>query len=134
MSSHAGSPTGSHAGDAHHAAHGAAPAHGSRRGYLTGFVLAVILTVIPFWLVMGEVLADTTLTTLIIFACAILQIFVHVVYFLHLDTRAEGGWNLISFLFTIVIVGIMISGSVWIMYHLNTNLMPMNVQDPSQIP
>ena len=57
-----------------------------------------------------------------------------VFYFLHLDTRAEGGWSLISFVFTIVIVGIMISGSVWIMYHLNTNLMPMNAQDTDQLP
>ena len=54
--------------------------------------------------------------------------------FLHLDTRAEGGWSLISFVFTIVIVGILISGSVWIMYHLNTNLMPVNAQDSSQAP
>lgn len=128
------STTSSHAGDAHLPAHGDTQTHGSRRGYLTGFVLAVILTVIPFWLVMGEVLEDTTITALLVFACAIIQIFVHVVYFLHLDTRAEGGWSLISFLFTIVIVGIMISGSVWIMFHLNTNLMPMNAQDPSQVP
>ena len=128
------STTSGHAGDAHLHGHGDAQAHGSRRGYLTGFVLAVILTVIPFWLVMGEVLEDRTLTALVIFACAILQIFVHVYYFLHLDTRAEGGWSLISFVFTIVIVGIMISGSVWIMYHLNVNLMPMNVQNPSQVP
>ena len=128
------STTSSHAGDAHLPAHGDTQAHGSRRGYLTGFVLAVILTVIPFWLVMGEVLENTTITALLVFACAIVQIFVHVVYFLHLDTRAEGGWSLISFLFTIVIVGIMITGSVWIMFHLNTNLMPMNVQAPSQVP
>jgi cytochrome o ubiquinol oxidase operon protein cyoD len=128
------STTSSHAGDAHLQAHRDTQTHGSRRGYLTGFVLAVILTVIPFWLVMGEVLENTTITALLVFACAIVQIFVHVVYFLHLDTRAEGGWSLISFLFTIVIVGIMISGSVWIMFHLNTNLMPMNAQDSSQVP
>ena len=133
MSSHAGSPTGSHAGDAHHAAHGAAPAHGSRRGYLTGFVLAVILTVIPFWLVMGEVLADTTLTTLIIFACAILQIFVHVVYFLHLDTRAEGGWNLISILFTLILLVIVLAGTLWVMHHMNTNMMPMTPHDARMV-
>ena len=128
------SATSSPAADAHLQAHGDIQVHGSRRGYLTGFVLAVILTVIPFWLVMGEVLENATITALLVFACAILQIFGHVIYFLHLDTRAEGGWSLISFMFTIVIVGILISGSVWIMYHLNTNLMPMNVQNPSQVP
>lgn len=128
MSSHAGSPTGSHAGDAHHAAHGAAPAHGSRRGYLTGFVLAVILTVIPFWLVMGQVFANHWVTITIVLALAVVQIFVHIVYFLHLDARGEGGWNLLSFVFTVVLVVIVLGASIWVMYTENTLMMPMSPQ------
>ena len=49
----------------------------------------------------------------------------HVVFFLHLDTRSEGGWTLIAFIFTAVIVVIAIAGSIWIMYHLNATMMPM---------
>lgn len=105
--------------------HGDTHGHGTRRGYLIGFALSVILTAIPFWLVMGHVLESTTLTALLIFACAVAQIVVHVIYFLHLNTRAEGGWTLLAFVFTVVIVMITIGGSVWIMYHLNTNMMPM---------
>jgi len=105
--------------------HGEPSGHGSRRGYLIGFLLSVLLTAVPFGLVMSGALANPVLTALVIFACAGVQIVVHVVYFLHLDTRGEGGWTLISFVFTVVIVAIVLGGSLWIMYHLNTNMMPM---------
>jgi cytochrome o ubiquinol oxidase operon protein cyoD len=65
------------------------------------------------------------LTAALIFALALLQIVVHVTCFLHLDTRSEGGWTLLSFLFTTVIVVLTIGGSVWVMFHLNANMMPM---------
>jgi cytochrome o ubiquinol oxidase subunit IV len=98
--------------------------HG-RRSYWIGCALAVILTVIPFWLVMARPLHDLGWTAAIIFALALVQIVVHVVSFLHLDTQAERGWTLLAFLFTTVIVVLTIGGSVWVMYHLNTNMMPM---------
>lgn len=103
----------------------AAP-HGSRRGYLTGFLLSVVLTAVPFWLVMTGALASPTWTAITIFVCAAVQIVVHVIFFLHLDTKAEGGWTLISFVFTVVVVVIVLGGSLWIMYHLNSNMMPMS--------
>lgn len=106
-------------------AHGAGHAHGSRRGYRIGVALAILLTAVPFWLVMSEALPDPTLTAAILFALALIQIVVHVVSFLHLDTRSEGGWTLLAFLFTAVIVVLTIGGSVWVMYHLNANMMPM---------
>jgi cytochrome o ubiquinol oxidase subunit IV len=105
----------------HHGEHG----HGSYRSYLTGFLLSAVLTAIPFWLVMTGALADPGLTTGIVIACAVVQIVVHSICFLHVDTRSEGGWTLMTFVFTAVIVAITIGGSVWIMYHLNTNMMPM---------
>ena len=105
--------------------HGDTHGHGSTRGYIVGFALSVVLTAIPFWLVMTGVLPGVVATAVIIFALALVQILVHVVFFLHLDTRSEGGWTLIAFIFTAVIVVIAIGGSIWIMYHLNTNMMPM---------
>ena len=97
---------------------------GSRRGYLTGFALSVVLTALPFWAVMTGALNSVPLTAAAILACAAAQVVVHVVCFLHVDTKAEGGWTLIAFVFTLVIVAIMVGGSIWIMYHINTNTMP----------
>jgi cytochrome o ubiquinol oxidase operon protein cyoD len=112
-------------------AHDRDPMHehqGSLRGYLTGFVLAAILTIIPFWLVMGHVIDNNWLTIFIVLALAIVQIFVHIVYFLHLDTRSEGGWNLMAFVFTAVLVIIVLGASIWVMYNENANMMPMSPQ------
>lgn len=102
--------------------------HGSLRGYLTGFVLAAILTIIPFWLVMGHVIASPQATIVIVLGLAALQIVVHVIFFLHLDTRSENGWNMLAFIFTIVLVVIVLGASVWVMYNENANMMPMSPQ------
>jgi len=101
---------------------------GSLRGYLTGFALAAILTVIPFWLVMGRVFESHWLTISIVLALAVVQILVHVIYFLHLDTHSEGGWNMLAFVFTIVLVVIVLGASIWVMYNENTLMMPMSPQ------
>lgn len=107
-----------------HSTHDAAHDHFSRRGYLMGFLLSAVLTTIPFWLVMTGALQDKQATVLIVIALAVVQILVHTVAFLHLNTRSEGGWTLMAYIFTAVIVLIVISGSLWIMYHLNSNMMP----------
>ncbi len=108
--------------------------HGSRRGYITGFVLAAILTAIPFWLVMAGVFTDPRVTSLVIMAFAVVQIVVHMVYFLHMNARSEGGWTMMALIFTIVLVVIALSGSLWVMYHLNTNMMPMSPSDMRAMP
>jgi len=94
------------------------------RGYLTGFALSVILTVIPFWLVMHNTMASSSMTALVILALGAVQMVVHMVYFLHMNSRAEGGWNMLALIFTLIIVVIAMAGSLWVMYHLNTNMMP----------
>lgn len=110
--------------------HGHEEAHGSRKGYWIGFGLAAILTAVPFWLVMTMPL-PTQATALIIMAFAAAQMVVHMIFFLHMNRRAEGGWSVMALLFTVVIVAIALSGSLWVMYHMNANMMP--AQDMSQM-
>jgi len=119
---------------AHSDHHGDASGHGTLKGYLTGFVLAVVLTAIPFWLVMGDVLADRQVTALAIMAVAVVQIIVHMVYFLHMNTKSEGGWTMLALIFTVVLVVIALSGSLWVMYHLNHNMMPSALHDMRNMP
>ncbi|OKH87164.1 cytochrome o ubiquinol oxidase subunit IV [Thalassospira sp. TSL5-1] len=121
MTSHANDH--SHGHDHDHG-HGDGAAHGSFKGYMTGFILSVILTAIPFWLVMADVLSSSTATAIAVMGLAVIQIVVHMIYFLHMNTKSEGGWNMLALIFTIVIVAIAISGSLWVMFHLNTNMMP----------
>ena len=105
--------------------HGENHASATRRGYLIGFGLSALLTAVPFWLVMTGVLADAQATAIAVIGLAFVQIVVHTIFFLHVNTRSEGGWTLMALLFTVVIVAIVITGSLWIMFHLNNNMMPM---------
>ena len=109
--------------DDHH--HGDDHDHGSFKTYMIGFLLSVVLTAIPFWLVMTGALPAAT-TGLIITAFAVVQIVVHMIFFLHMNHKSEGGWNMLALIFTLVIVVIAVAGSVWVMYHLNTNMMPVH--------
>jgi len=109
-------------------------AHASLHGYLLGFALAAILTAIPFFIVMANVFSSSRVTGLVLLALAIVQIVVHVIYFLHVDFQSEGGWNMLSIVFTLVLVVIALSGSIWIMYHLDHNMMPMSTHDMRNMP
>jgi cytochrome o ubiquinol oxidase operon protein cyoD len=120
-----------HADDHHH---GDSHAHGTFSTYVLGFVLSVVLTAIPFWLVMDRVIDSSRVTGLVILAFAVVQIVVHIVYFLHMDTKSESGWNMLALIFTLVLVVITLSGSIWIMYHLNSNMMPMSPHDMRKMP
>jgi len=114
--------------------HGDGASHGSLKGYLKGFVLAVLLTAIPFWLVMGKAFDRSTTTAVVILGFAAVQIVIHMVYFLHMNTKSEGGWTLLALLFTLMLVVIALSGSLWVMYHLNQNMMPSSMHDMRNMP
>lgn len=122
MSDHAHSNP--HASDHAHGHDGAS--HGSMRDHLIGFFLSVVLTAIPFWLVMSGALPDRQATALVIMAFAAVQIVVHMIYFLHMNSKSENGWTVMALIFTLILVVIALSGSLWVMYHLNHNMMPMN--------
>ncbi|RST31389.1 cytochrome o ubiquinol oxidase subunit IV [Sphingomonas ginkgonis] len=115
-------------------AHGDTPGHGSMKSYLIGFFLSVVLTAVPFWLVMTGALGNAQATVIAIVAMAMIQIIVHIVCFLHVNRSAEGGWTLVSLVFTSVVLLIMVVGSLWIMYHLNSNMMPMSAGGNGGIP
>ena len=107
-----------------HADHAAGHGHDSLRSYLVGFGLSVVLTAIPFWLVMSGVLDSRKATALTIMVFAAAQIVVHMIFFLHMSAGSEHGWTMMALIFTLVVVVITLSGSLWVMYHLNVNMMP----------
>lgn len=116
-----------HTQDAHHQTDDHAADgydHGSYKSYFTGFVLSVILTAIPFAVVMSGGLESRLMTVLLVVGFAAVQIVVHMIYFLHMNTRSDEGWTFMSMVFTIIILVVVLAGSIWVMYHMNTNMMP----------
>ncbi|HHW4678356.1 MAG TPA: cytochrome o ubiquinol oxidase subunit IV [Xylella sp.] len=92
------------------------------KSYIIGFVLAIILTVIPFGMVMrGGFSKEITVTVISVLAAA--QMLVHLVYFLHMDLSQKQRSNLQVALFSLLIIGIVIIGSLWVMHNLNVNMM-----------
>jgi cytochrome o ubiquinol oxidase operon protein cyoD len=118
-----------HGHDSHDHGHHEEGAHGTFGSYMIGFGLSVILTAIPFWLVMSNALGDPRLTGIIIIAFAAVQVIVHMIYFLHMNTRVEGGWSFMAMALTLVLVVIVLAGSTWVMYHMNNNMMPHAAMD-----
>ncbi|WP_312304893.1 cytochrome o ubiquinol oxidase subunit IV [Diaphorobacter nitroreducens] len=98
--------------------------HVTKGDYVKGFLLAVILTVIPFWLVMADVIQNRTTAVLVLGIFAMVQVVVHMVYFLHMNGKIQGGWTMLSTIFTIVFLAVTIIGTLWVMFHMNANMMP----------
>ena len=94
----------------------------SLRSYLTGFVLALILTVIPFGLVaMGALPRMPTL--IVIAVLAVIQVLVHLRYFLDLNLSSTPRENLFAIAFATILIVIMVGGSLWIMFDLHYRMM-----------
>jgi cytochrome o ubiquinol oxidase subunit IV len=96
----------------------------ARRDYAVGFLLSVLLTAVPFWFVIDNVTGSKAVTALVIVALAAVQMVVHVLFFLHVSRKSEGGWTLVSLIFTLMIVFIALGGSLWVMEHLDSNMVP----------
>ncbi len=96
---------------------------GSLKSYTIGFLLSVMLTVFAFAVVIkGAALPRWFVWTGIGFA-AVVQILVHLHYFLHLDSSSEARWNVLALIFTVLIMILFVGGTLWIMYDLNVRMM-----------
>jgi cytochrome o ubiquinol oxidase subunit IV len=104
---------------------GASDEHSARIfTYVLGLALATLLTIASFWVAKTDLIygpgIPVALATL-----AVAQMGIHLVFFLHLTTAPDNTNNILALAFGLLIVGLVVFGSVWIMGHLNHNLMPM---------
>jgi cytochrome o ubiquinol oxidase operon protein cyoD len=96
------------------------------RAYVIGLALAVLLTVISFTLPATHLVwAPGLPVALVVFAIA--QMGVHLVFFLHITTGPDNTNNVLALAFGVLMVGLVIAGSLFIMSNLNQNMAPMNV-------
>ncbi len=93
--------------------------------YFVGYGLSIILTLIAFGLVvyLRDHFSIGVLAS-ILAVCAIAQILVQVIYFLHIHKGDNDGWNIASLLFTGIILLMVVGGSGWVMFYLHMNMMP----------
>ncbi|EKD74223.1 MAG: Cytochrome O ubiquinol oxidase protein [uncultured bacterium] len=94
----------------------------SLKAYITGFILSLLLTLAAFGAVTKHLVDDSNLYVLVPLL-AIAQLCVQSICFLRLNLSREGRWNVLPFLFVLLIIAIVVSGSLWIMYNLDYNMM-----------
>ncbi len=100
--------------------------------YLTGFLLSVALTVVAFFMVAAKIFSGRVMMYIIV-GLAVEQLLVQLVFFLHLHKESKPRWNLFIMLFMLLILAIVVIGSLWIMHHLNYNMMPEHEMDSYMI-
>jgi cytochrome o ubiquinol oxidase operon protein cyoD len=98
--------------------------------YTIGLVLAVILTAVSFWVANTSLLWGPGIS-LGLAVLAVAQMGIHLVFFLHITTGPDNTNNVLALAFGVLIVVLVVSGSLWIMWDLDHNMMPvqpMNLQ------
>ena len=109
---------------------GAAPdidAHPLRHevgGYVIGFALAIVLTIASFWVTRTNFIYGPALAVALL-VLAVAQMGVHLVFFLHITTDPDNTNNVLALAFGALIVCLVVFGSIWVMIHMNQNMMPM---------
>lgn len=97
------------------------------RMYIIGFVSSIVLTILAFSLVnlhlatLHHTPTDQILLPALI-VLAIVQLLVQLFFFLHLGKEPKPRLNLMAFLFMVLVVGIIVIGSLWIMKNLDYNM------------
>ena len=94
-------------------------------GYATGLGLSVLLTATSFFIAGTDLVWQPSIPVALV-VLAIAQMGVHLVFFLHITTGADNTNNVLALAFGLLIVVLVIGGSLWIMSHLNHNMMPMD--------
>ena len=92
------------------------------RGYQTGFVLAALLMIIPFALVASGTFS-TVATLWVIGVLGLVQIVVHVRFFLHVDLSPQRRDELYLMLFSGALVTLMIAGMLWMLFNQHMRMM-----------
>jgi cytochrome o ubiquinol oxidase subunit IV len=93
--------------------------------YLVGLGLALLLTAISFFVARTGLVWEPSIP-IALAVLAIAQMGVHIVFFLHITTGPDNVNNVMALAFGVLIVVLLLTGSLWIMWHLNHNMMPMD--------
>lgn len=94
--------------------------------YSVGFLSSIILTLVAYAVVVHDIFKDVWspfIIAIILSILACIQLVVQLLFFLHLGEEEKPRWKLLSFIFAFIILGIIVFGSLWIMFDLNSRMM-----------
>lgn len=89
--------------------------------YVVGLMGSLILTLLSFAVVYYRLFSSSVMLAAI-FVFAIFQLIIQSVCFLRVNASSEGRWNLLPYMFVIMMITFLAGGSLWIMQHLNEHI------------
>ena len=97
---------------------------GASARYVVGFGLSLALTIAAYLVVQihlrsGHVVPTDSKVLAILSLLAIVQLFVQLIFFLHLNRESKPRLNSLILMFAALVVVIIVGGSIWIMGNLN---------------
>ena len=95
-------------------------------GYVVGLALAILLTATSFFVAGTDLVWQPSIPVAIV-VLAIAQMGVHLVFFLHITTGPDNTNNVLALAFGVLIVGLILIGTLWIMTNMNANMTPMHM-------
>lgn len=92
--------------------------------YLIGFILSIVLTIAAYVPVLlhvqnGHHTISHQVILPVVMCLAVVQLAVQLLFFLHMGKERRPRWNLLAFLFMVLVLIIIVFGSLWIMDNLN---------------
>lgn len=98
--------------------------------YVLGFILSLLFTLAAYFLTRhhlasGHTSPSDSVTVVVLMIFALCQLFIQLVFFLHLGDEEQPRWRLVVTLFAAVVVFILVAGSLWIMWNLNYHMQPV---------
>jgi cytochrome o ubiquinol oxidase subunit IV len=94
------------------------------RSYLLGLALAIGLTIASFWIARTHIIYGPSVPVALV-ALAVAQMGIHLVFFLHITTAPDNTNNVLALALGVLIVFVLVFGTVWVMAHMNHNMMSM---------
>lgn len=94
--------------------------------YSVGFLSSIVLTVLAYAIVVHDIFKDVWspgVIAVVLSVLASIQLVIQLLFFLHLSEESKPRWKLLSFIFAFIILGIIVFGSLWIMFDLNSRMM-----------
>ncbi len=89
--------------------------------YISGFILSISLTLAAYFIVVNRLLSGWDMM-LVISGLALIQLWVQLIFFLHLNHEKGPRWNFGVFISTVGIILIVVIGSLWIMQNLSYHM------------
>lgn len=86
--------------------------------YVIGFLSALLLSVGSYLIVVNGGLESSAIMAVIL-TLAVVQLIVQLIFFLHLDIRGRSAGRTVVFVFTIIMMLVVVVGSLWIMRNLD---------------